>query len=260
MNNKVSPKFQMKLIKEVHDEIWKEFQSYKEVNLYITKWHEYEEDINGYYENFSFINRSSGEIDLLPTLHSMSGEDILKIAIDLGVDTPDFIPSIPTFKNVLKEEYKIAFSVFQKAYRQIQSDPGVAIGLVNSALEGIIKEILRDERISIDLKGSETLYRLTILIIKEFKLKNDDFPKEIKTIANSLITINQSIEKLRSEMTDFHGKTEEDTLISEEIFATLVVNSVTTVGLFLNSFYKRKYPQAKNELIVEDDDYDDLPF
>lgn len=212
MNNKISPKFQMKLIKEVHDEIWKEFQSYKEVNLYIMKWHEYDEDINGTYENFSFITRSSGEIDLLPTLHSMSGEDILKIAIDLGVDTPDFIPSIPTFKNVLKDDYKIAFSVFQKAYRQIQSDPGVAIGLVNSALEGIIKEILRDERINLELKGSETLYRLTILIIKEFKLKDDDFPKEIKTIANSLITINQSIEKLRSEMTDFHGKTEEDTL------------------------------------------------
>ncbi len=259
MNNKVSPKFQMKLIKEVHDEIWKEFNSYKEVNLYIMKWHEYDEDINGYNENFSIINKNSGEIDLLPTLHSMSGEGILKIAIDLGVDTPDFIPSIPTFKNELKDDYKVAFSTFQKAYRQIQSDPGLAIGLANSTLEGIIKEILRDERINLELKGSETLYRLTILIIKEFKLINDDFPKEIKTIANSLITINQSIEKLRSEMTDFHGKTEQDTLISEEIFATLVVNSVTTVGLFLTSIYKRKYPQPQT-ILIEDDDYDDLPF
>ena len=32
--------------------------------------------------------------------------ELLKVAIDMGVETPEYIPSIPTFRNEIKENYK----------------------------------------------------------------------------------------------------------------------------------------------------------
>src|SRR5690606_34478340 len=114
---------------------------------------------NNNWENFHIYQKDSGEIDLLRTLHSMSGGDLLKVAIEMGVDTPDFIPMIPTFKNELKSDFKTAYDTFTKAFKQIESDPSLAVGLANSALESIIKEILKDERINCKVKGNETLYK-----------------------------------------------------------------------------------------------------
>lgn len=256
MNDLISPKYQMKLVKSVHDALWEEYKSYKEVKLYICKWQILESSFNYHWENFEIAYKENKEIDLLQTLHNMSGEDLLKVAIDIGVDTPDFIPSIPTFKNEIKSEYKTAYDTFSKAYKQIESDPSIAIGLANSALESIIKEILKDQRFNNKILGTETLYKLTSIILKEFSLTNEEHPKEIKTIGSSMLAINQAIEKLRSEKTDFHGKTANDFLISDSIYAYFVVNAVATVGLFLNSFYKTKFPKPE----LNDDEYEDVPF
>ena len=86
------------------------------------------------------------KIDLKKTLHQIDGETLLKIAIDLGLDTPDFIPSIPMFKNELKSSFETAAQTFEKAYCNVEKDPSLAIGLANSALESIIKAILKDKR------------------------------------------------------------------------------------------------------------------
>ncbi|SEA70762.1 abortive infection family protein [Bizionia paragorgiae] len=255
MNELISPKYQMKLVKSVHDAIWEEYKSYKEVSLYIEKWYEGDQ-WNNNWENFHIFQKENGEIDLLRTLHSMAGSDLLKVAIDMGVDTPDFIPSIPTFKNELKSTFKTAYDTFSKAFKQIETDPSLAIGLASSALESIIKEILKDERINSKVKGTETLYKLTTIILKEFNIVDSNHPVEIKTIGSSLLAICQSIEKLRSEKTDFHGKTSEDYLINDTVFTYFVVNSVTTVGLFLNSYFKTKFPKP----IKIAEEHDDLPF
>ncbi|ARN70404.1 hypothetical protein BST91_01405 [Nonlabens tegetincola] len=256
MNELISPKYQMKLVKSVHDAIWAEYKTYREVSLYIDKWHEVDE-WNNYWENFQIIQKESGDIDLLRTLHSMNGSDLLKMAIDMGVDTPDFIPSIPTFKNELKSDFKTAYDTFTKAFKQIESDPSLAIGLANSALESIVKEILKDDRIKSKTKGTETLYKLTSIIVKEFNFLNNSHPIEIRTIGSSLLSISQSIEKLRSEKTDFHGKTEEDYLITDSVYTYFVVNAVTTVGLFLQSYFKTKLPKPAKEV---EEEHDDLPF
>ncbi len=249
----------MQLVKSVELAIWEEYKSYKEVLIYILKWYAGEVDNwgNVQYENFQIAYKPSNDIDLFQTLHNMNGEDLLKVAIDLGVDTPDFIPSIPTFKNELKSSYKTAFDTFDKAFKYIETDPSLAIGLANSALESIIKEILKDECFSVKLKGGETLYKLASVILKEFKISGENHPGEIKTIANSLLSASQAIETLRSEKTNFHGKTTDDLLIQEPIYAYFVLNAVATVGVFLNSYYKTKYPKAV-EFIYPDDD--DLPF
>jgi len=256
MDELISPKYQMKLMKSVHDAIWEEYKSYNEVSLYIDKWHVVNEDWNNHWENFKIIAKQGGEIDLLRTLNSMTGTDLLKVAIDMGVDTPDFIPSIPTFKNALKSDFRTAYDTFTKAFKQIESDPSLAVGLANSALESIVKEILKDDRINCKVKGTETLYKLTSIILKEFNFIDSNHPIEIKTIGSSLLSISQSIEKLRSEKTDFHGKTSEDYVITDSVYTYFVVNAVTTVGLFLNSYFKTKFPKPIE--IIEDQD--DLPF
>ena len=260
MNELISPKYQMKLITEVNDAIWAEYINDDQVIFYISKWHEDNYEPGGYnndfWENFEIIKKEAGKIDLIATLHSMDGATLLKVAIDMGVDTPDFIPSIPTFKNELKSDYKSSYHTFQKAYKLIEADPSLAIGLANSALESIIKEILKDEKIRAKTTGSETLYKLTSIVLREFKLTSSDFPKEIKTMGNSLLSIAQAIETLRSEMTEFHGKSDDDKRIDDTTFAYFLINSVSTVGIFLKSFLKKNYYKED----ISQDTGEDLPF
>jgi Abortive infection C-terminus len=254
MNELISPRYLIKLVKQVETAIWDEYKTYREVRMYVERWHE-EDDFN--WENFRFALKENKEIDLLQTLNNMPGELLLKIAIDMNVDTPDFIPSVPVFKNSLKSDYKTAYDTFVKAFRQVETDPSLAVGLVNSALESIIKEILKDPRINNKVTGKETLYALTLIILKEFNLTNDELPKEIKTIGSQLTSIAQSVEKLRSEKTEFHGKTDTDYLIKDTVYTYFVINAVTTVGLFFLNYYKTLHPKTvkqTNNLL------DDLPF
>ncbi|MFA7122782.1 MAG: abortive infection family protein [Candidatus Delongbacteria bacterium] len=260
MNEKISPKYLMELVTKIDKEIWRKFESYRNVEFYIKKWYIYEEH-DGYIvdENFILHRNDKGSIDLLQTLHGIDDDTIIKIAIDLGIETPGFIPCTPQFKNVLKETYPSAFDSFEKAIKQIEEHPDIAVGLANSTLESIIKEIMHDVRIVISNSDKMTLYELTNCILKEFKLfPNKELPEEIMKIGSSLIQINQNIEKLRSNKTDLHGKTSIDYKITDSMYAYFVVNSVTTVGLFLDSYYKSKYP--KEELIEDEEPVDDLPF
>lgn len=248
----------MLLIDDIEKAIWNQYSSYKKVKLYIEKWHVIHDEWNNYWENFRIINKENGEIDLLTTLHNIDGETLIKMAIDLGVETPDFIPSVPVFRNEIKSSFESASATFERAYKQIEEHPDIAIGLANSALESIIKEILKDKRLITKPKDDETLYGLVQTLLKEFQLfPNADLPIEIKAIGSSLLKASQGIEKIRSEKTNFHGKTDGDYFIEDPLFAYFVVNSVTTVGLFLNSFYKRKFPKTINT--SEPEEYD-LPF
>lgn len=243
----------MKLISEIENALWNQFETskYKNVRFYIEKWHNHVngDNYNDYWENFTIYEDNNKNIDLIKTLHNIDGETLIKIAIDLGIDTPDFIASIPTFRNEIKAEYKTASSTFESAFKKIESEPNIAIGLANSALESIIKEILKDGRINSKIKNNKTLYDLTSETLKVFQYyPNSEMPDEIKTIGSSLLAISQGIEKLRSDKTDFHGKTKDDYKIDDSIYTYFVVNCVTTVGLFLNSYYKSKFqtPQKKN--------------
>jgi hypothetical protein len=257
MEQTLSPKYKMKLIKEVNQAIWDEFKSYKEVGFYVENWHDTQDDWNNHWENFNIRIKENGDIDLLATLHNIEDKILLQMAIDIGVETPDFIPSIPLFRNAIKSDYKTASATFEKAFKQIEEHPDTAIGLANSALESIIKEILKDERINSKIKGTETLYDLAKVIFKEFQFSsNADLPMEIKTIGTSMLAINQSIEKLRSEKTNFHGKTKDDYVIQDSLYTYFIVNTVTTIGLFLNSYFKNKFPKPE----IEEDIDDGLPF
>ena len=246
MYDLISPKYKMTLIDNIDTKIWELYESYKKVEFYIEKWVSYVSVDWSFEEEATFtIKRDSkNNIDLLATLNKIGSETLLKIAMDLEIETPDFIPAIPTFKNEIKSEYLNASNTFQKAFKEIEEHPDLAIGLANSTLESIIKEILKDN--IFDKKVSEfnskTLYDLTNQILKELSLfPQSDMPNEIKTIGSSMLSMNKNIEQLRSNKSRFHGKLEEDILINESIYAYFIVNSVTTIGLFLISFYKTKF-------------------
>lgn len=261
MSYNISPMYLMNLIVNIEKLLWDKFESNKYTNVrhYIEKWQNTTSDERGNnHQDFYIIETQQGNIDLLETLHRIDGETLLKIAIDVGIETPDFIPSIPTFRNEIKSDYKTASSTFEKAFHQIEEHPDIAVGLANSALESIIKEILSDQRLQTKLNPKRTLFDLTSDLLKEFQLfPNSDLPAEIKTIGSSFLAINQSIEKLRSEKTNMHGKTEADYIIDDPLYTYFIVNSVATVGLFLMSFYGKKFPPIVKPFIIPEDD---LPF
>ncbi len=260
MIESISPKYQMDIVQKISASLFEQFKSYENVEAYLSKWHQEEQEWNNFWENFQFYYRDEAKkkIDAAKTLHNIDGETLLKIAIDLGIETPDYIPSIPIFRNELKSSYETASVTFEKAFKNVETDPSLAVGLANSALESIIKEILKDSKINVKWNENETLTKLIRNICKAFGIQsNDNFPNEIKTLASSLISIGNSIEVLRSDKTEFHGKTDGDLIIKDSVFAYFVVNATTTVGLFLLNFYKSNYPPVNKSETISDDE---LPF
>lgn len=256
---RISPKYWIKLIESIRDAIYNEYKTSEMVEYYIQKWQV--TYYNSGNHNFElYYEKDFPDIDLRKTLNGIDEETLIKIAIDLGVETPDYIPSVPIFRNTLKESYPTASVAFERAIKAIETEPDTAIGLANSALESIVKEILKDNRIKTKKKNSsDTLYKLTSDLLKEFKLYPDsNMPDEIKSLGSGLMNVCHAIENLRSDKTSFHGHTNEDYIINDTMYAYFVVNSVSAIGNFLDSFYKKKYPPTPvNDC---DDESDELPF
>lgn len=255
MELELSPKYLVQLASEINDAIWENYSSYKKVGYYLKRWYRY--DDRNHFENFKIEYKDDGNIDLLSTLNNINGKCLIKMAIDLGVPTPDFVPCIPQFENLLKKEYRNSHEAFSKAFKEVHEHPDLSIGLANSTLEGIVKDILKDDRLNSKLKGTETLYDLTQKLLKELSLyPSASLPNEYKVIGSSLLKISQQTEKIRSVETRLHGVSSSDTIVKDSIYSAFIVNSIATVGLFLENYYKQLFP--KKELEEEDDD--ELPF
>lgn len=257
---KISPKFKLDLLDKIGKKIWDEFQSYKKVRAYISQW---QVDIDWNDVNFRIYTQGdSDKIDLPETLLHIDDETILQIAVDLGISTPDFIPSVAQIENIFKVNYHTAQQTFHKALSSAYENPDSAIALANSALESIIKHILVDDRFK-ELDRNKTLYKLTVDILKEFKLfPPKELPEPIRNIAQSLLTASDNIENIRSNNTDSHGKLADDYLVNDPLYAFFVINAVSTIGLFLIGYYEQKFKPAylkvENESV--EDLADDIPF
>lgn len=240
----LSPRYHFELSRKVEEKLWNlsETSKYDTVKDYISRWHK----VYNHKENFFIYTQTfGGKIELGRTLNKMPSSILLKIAIDLDIETPNYIPSIPIFRNELKNDYTTAQQIFEKAFKNIEDNPDVAVGLANSALESIIKQILNDGRINVACE-KDTLSKLIEKICKAFNLNNEDVPNEIRSIASSLMKTCKSIDDIRSKKSSFHGKMENEYLVSDSMYAYFIVNATTTVGLFLLSFYKKKYPIDNN--------------
>ena len=256
----VSPKLIIDLIERISWQIEQKFEFTRTTEAYFKRWQG--PDTNN--PAFEIIKSQYGMTpnDVVETLGHIEDELILKIAVDLGIETPDFIPSVATFRNEIKASYATASTTFEKATRTIEQDPSTAILQANSALESIIKEILKNEAVKIELaklpgeqiKSVErkTLTELTNRILKILGLFPDNgMTNEFKTIGSSLLALNGAIEDIRSTKTHAHGKTDGDYVVNDALYAYFVVNSVATAGLFLKSYYEKKFKVQPPE---EDDD------
>lgn len=225
MEYEISPVYRMELLKKVEKEIRNRYKNYKDVEQYM--------ELNQMvYDGFGHVDfdisyfsegKNKEKINLVETLRVIAKDipdKLLKMAIDLGIETPDYIPSIPTFRNELKADYKNASTSFEKAFQNIEEDPAE----------------------------------------KEFGLSpnSPQMPDEIKSIGSSLTTVSKAIEDLRSDKTSFHGHDSEKYLIDEPLYAYFIVNACATVGLFLINFYEKKFP--KEVELVNNDEGNDLPF
>ncbi len=183
----LSPKYTMELIPKIAEALWSLFTNskYQNVRRYVEKWHSGEWiGWNGeeWSENFHIHFKDEDtkrEIDLDETLHGMPADLLIKIAIDLDIDTPGFLPAIPTFKNVLKDQNQSAYQNFMRASKSVNTDPDNAVALASSTLEGIVKTILEHEAFSDsqDKLKNLPLTKLIVEIVKKFKLE-DEFNKK----------------------------------------------------------------------------------
>lgn len=259
----ISPAYRMDLVRTISNELLEKYKSYDETEEYLKLW---KIDYGDFHSNFYIYRQIHNEyypetIDLIKTLSSIAKEDselLLKIAIDLGIETPDFIPSIPMFRNKLKSDYKNASKSFEKAFHNIEIDPAESVGNANSVLESIMKEILSDSRFRNIDSTNKTSGKLVkeILNVFNINLDNKTLPNEMKSMSSALITISKAIEDLRSDKTLHHGQDSTKYLIDQPLYAYFVVNACATLGLFLIDFYENKFP--KSTLI--DNVFDDLPF
>ena len=161
MYEDISPKYILLLIEKIYNEMYNIFSIPKREKFawYMMKWQKL-------WYKFWIKWDENGEIDLLSTLTNINDNElIIKIAMDLWIETPWFIPAVSEIKNELKEENENIHDTFMKAFKEVEENPSLAIWMANSTLESIIKTILQDDRIVVDKKDGDTLYKLSIKII-----------------------------------------------------------------------------------------------
>lgn len=252
----ISPAYKMQLIGLVESEIWSKFKSYKKVEQYVSF---FQERYNAFGDTDFQIEYLNDNIRLTQTLGNIAldtPEKLLKIAIDLGIETLDFIPSIPTFKNKLKADYNNAAVSFEKAFQNIEEDPAESVSNTNSVLESIMKEILSDDSFSGVRTSNFTMNKLVkeIMNVFELNITSHEMPRELKSIGSALTTIAKSIEDLRSDKTLSHGQASSKYLKDDPMYEYFVVNACATVGLFLINFYEERFPKPTINTL------DNLPF
>lgn len=264
--NDISPAFVTDLKMKLGQKIWEKYQSYKNVRLFLVSsvieggWNE-PDSFQIFYQD-----EKQNQVDVEKTVLFMSPYETVKMAIDLGIDTPGFLPAIPKFKNVLKDRNQTAYQNFDRAIKNVYENPDQAVSLASSTLEGIIKTILADDHFSEIKSKNLPLTKLVATIVKELDInKTANCPPEIATIASQLRGLGQSIDDLRSDKTSAHGKAHDDYVIDDPLWASFVVNASATLGLFLWEYYEKKYKPAKKkpDIVIDDDspiDLSEIPF
>lgn len=93
----------------------------------------------------------------------MPNEIIIRIATDLRIPTPGFLPIVPEkFKNVLTDVNQNTCHNFERAIQNVYENPDGAVTLAASALDGIIKTILEHKK----LQELKSLSKQTQLVTK----------------------------------------------------------------------------------------------
>lgn len=244
----ISPLYMQQLKEQVEDELWNLFEKskYRQVGEYIARWHE---DDGNFWENFCIYTKDD-HIDLSATLAGMPNDILIKIAADIGVDTPGLLPCIPVMKNVLNQNNTNAYVNFERAVKNVYDHPDQSVALAASTLEGLFKTILGSscgKTLSTSTKNA-ALSELTSKVVKELIGTCDaETPVEIKTLAGQLRSLGSTIDSLRSDKSTAHGKADGEYVIDDALWAETVVNSTATLGILLWRLFERHQTQVAKE-------------
>ena len=160
--------------------LWEAFDEskHKQAGECVARWHE---DDGNSWENFTMFERD-GRIDPSRMLAGMPNETLVKMAADLGVDTPGLLPCMPVMKSVLREGSQSALSNFERAVKEVCEHPDKSVALAASTLEGPFKAILKESQQGIPSKN-DSLSKLTGKVVKELIACCDSSaPEKIRTL------------------------------------------------------------------------------
>ena len=121
--DRISPKYMLTLINKIKAELKRQYSSQK-IRSYLERWIIEYDSFN---QNFGIRLYDNGDLNLDGTINDIDDETLLKIAIDLGIETPDFFPCIPLFKNEIKSSYKTASKTFELACSKVENEPDIAV-------------------------------------------------------------------------------------------------------------------------------------
>lgn len=240
----ISPLYMQQLKERVEEELWNLFEKskYRQVGEYIERWHE---DDGNFWENFC-IHTKDDHIDLSATLTGMPNDILIKIAADIGVETPGLLPCIPVMKNILNQNNTNAYANFERAVKNVYDHPDQSVALAASTLEGLFKTILGSccgAAPSVSTKNA-SLSDLTSKVVKELIGTCDaGTPVEIKTLASQLRSLGSMIDSLRSDKSIAHGKADGEYVVDDPLWAETVVNTTATLGILLWRLFKRHRAQ-----------------
>lgn len=256
----ISPLYMQRLKGQVENALWNLFEEskYRQVEEYVRRWHE---DDGSFWENFCVFEKD-GHIDLGRTLAGMPNDILIKMAADIGVETPGMLPCIPIMKNILNQNNTNAYANFERAVKDVYDHPDQSVALAASTLEGLFKTILQNSDPSIRVKNL-SLSDLTGKVVKQLIGDCDaSAPQEITTLASQLRGLGSTIGDLRSDKSTAHGKAAGDYVVDDSLWAETVVNATATLGLLLWRLYERSCTEANAAPAVQSTPIydDDMPF
>lgn len=255
---KISPLYMQRLKNRVESALWDLFNEskYRQVEEYVRRWHE---DDGNLWENF-FVYEKEDHIDLGRTLAEMPNDILIKMAADIGIETPGLLPCIPMMKNILRETNANAYANFERAVRNVYDYPDQSVALAASTLEGVFKTIIQNVNQDASVKNL-SLSKLTSRVVKDLVGSCDSStPQEVKTLASQLQGLGDTIDNLRSDKSTAHGKAPNEYVVDDSLWAETVVNVSATLGIFLWRLYERRTGRETELSGQVPVDCGDIPF
>lgn len=203
-------------------------------------------EINSYFGHYDLeFNKvtvpRSKRVYVQEILEGAPSELILEVAKDLGLITSiDIIDDSYVLENYFNNHgFENCKRDFDRCLENISNDIDTAIGNASSTLESLFKAILDD--MGEDYPKDESISPLASLVFEKLNLSpSDHADPEIKRILGGLLNAGLGIGTLRTKFSSFHGKGGKQIRL-EKRHARLVINSLTTVGLFVLETYLNKY-------------------
>lgn len=231
------------------------------------------------------LHTRKSKLDVNATLHCIQDDDILlRIAIDLGVDTPYFIPTISNIKNMLKEEINQSNILhdFERAMKDVHDRPYESVKASHRVLTGVCAFINQKFNIIEEHSDNKTVeHTLNVLKISrktiEQLLQNNhdhtyknckEYFDAIANISSSCQTIANNIGTLRDKYAKSHKALDHHYVIDDANIAYFAINVCSSLSWFLWSLYMQnnKPDDSTNNIdnnesnnVVEISNYD-IPF